>query len=196
MSGDVHVRFCESLRGRFPWATRLIILCKNPETANAAGEAAQRSLQEHGLKLNPDKTRITAMDDGFKYLGYLFVNDMALDISGSDKNTEKSPRPAPPNSWLAQLGKREVTCVKQEEVLNKLDKRLGRGTTISIGEREKNGTLLTLTGEHSVLSTLNKNLRIHRKDKLLYNLPWNSLQAVILFGNHQITTQAMRRHAA
>jgi hypothetical protein len=25
MSGDVHVRFCESLRGQFPWATRLNI---------------------------------------------------------------------------------------------------------------------------------------------------------------------------
>ena len=24
MSGDVHVRFCEHLRGRFPWVTRLI----------------------------------------------------------------------------------------------------------------------------------------------------------------------------
>jgi len=27
MSGDVHVRFCESLRGKFPRATRLLILC-------------------------------------------------------------------------------------------------------------------------------------------------------------------------
>ena len=174
------------------FADDFIILCKDPETANAAGAAAQRSLQEHGLTLNSDKTHITALDDGFKYLGYLFINDMALDISGTDKTVEASPSQAPPNSWLAQLSKREVTRVKQQEALSKFDERLGRGIAIPIGEREENRTLLTVTGEHSVVSTLNKNLRVHRKDKLLYNLPWNSLQTVILFGNHQITTQAMR----
>ncbi len=32
MSGDVHVRFCESLRGRFPWATRRAFWKKGHET--------------------------------------------------------------------------------------------------------------------------------------------------------------------
>lgn len=172
------------------FADDFIILCKDPERAQAAGEAARQSLQEHGLDLNPDKTRISAMESGFKYLGYLFVNDMALDISGTDKSAEEAPRQSPANSWLAQLGAREVTRIKQKEAATKIDQRQGR--KIAIGEREHNGTLLALTGDHSVVSTLNKNLRVHRKEKLLYNLPWNSLQAVILFGNHQITTQAMR----
>ncbi len=37
------------------FADDFIVLCKNPEQARAAGEAARLSLQEHGLRLHPDK---------------------------------------------------------------------------------------------------------------------------------------------
>ena len=53
------------------------------------------------------------------------------------------------------------------------------------------GQLLCVTGEHATLSTHADRLRVERDEETLYDLPWHSLQAVILFGSHTLTTPAM-----
>ncbi len=180
------------------FADDFIILCKDPEEAQRAEQAAQQSLKEHGLALHPDKTHITALDEGFKYLGYLFINDIALDISASNNNQSEEKKTQkqtpPPHSWLSNLAEQQPQRFTKQASLTQLIEKLAKKQPIQISQRENSGTLLTITGDHSVISTLNKQLQVHRKDKRLYRLPWKSLQAVILFGNHQITTQAM--HAA
>lgn len=174
------------------FADDFIVLCKNPEQAQLAGQAAQKSLQEHGLDLHPDKTRISAMDEGFKYLGYLFMNDMALDIGGKKSANLEQVSTAPPNSWLAKLGEQQPQKISKEQTLQDILKRLSCQQPLKIGERSNTGTLLNITGSHSVLSTLNKQLNVHRNDKRLFRIPWKSLQTIVLFGHHQITTQAMQ----
>jgi group II intron reverse transcriptase/maturase/CRISPR-associated endonuclease Cas1 len=176
------------------FADDFIILCKAPEQARAAGEAARASLEEHGLSLHPDKTRITPMKDGFKYLGYLFVNDMALDISGANTEPAREPLQPPPHSWLALLGEKQPQQLKQKQALEQLATRILKGKPFHIGEREANKTLLVISGEPSTISTLNRHVRAYRKDKRIADMPWRDLQAILLLGNHQITTQAM--HAA
>ncbi len=176
------------------FADDFIVLCKNPEQAEKAEQAAIKSLQEHGLSLHPEKSQITALDQGFKYLGYLFINDMALDVSASQQTTDSKKTTASPGSWLANMAEQQPEVLSEEQTLTQLIEKIAHKPAIEIADRESTGTLLAITGEHSVVSTLNKQLQVHRKDKNLYTLPWKSLQAVILFGNHQITTQAM--HAA
>ncbi|SEB14693.1 hypothetical protein SAMN05660964_03818, partial [Thiothrix caldifontis] len=51
MSGDVHVRFCESLRGWFPWATRLLLIVKGAKAQAEAIREECRQVLEDGLKL-------------------------------------------------------------------------------------------------------------------------------------------------
>lgn len=75
MSGDVHVRFCEHLRGRFPWVTRLVILCQSQEQAENALELARQWVNDKGLTLHPDKTHLgncRVAGQGFEFLGYRF----------------------------------------------------------------------------------------------------------------------------
>jgi RNA-directed DNA polymerase len=71
MSGDVHVRFCESLGVRFPGATHLVILSRG-----CAAEALSwtRTVMERiGLTLNEAKTSIRqARKEWFDFLGYTF----------------------------------------------------------------------------------------------------------------------------
>lgn len=62
---------------------------------------------------------------------------------------------------------------------------------IHIGQRERTGTFVTVTGDPAVLTTANGQLHVYRKDELLMQLPWNSIQTVLLLGNHQVTMQAM-----
>jgi len=74
MSGDVHVRFCESLRGRFPWATRRVLMAKRiPQNAL---DYLNNLLKRMKLKLNEDKSKIVnALDESFDFLGHTFRLD-------------------------------------------------------------------------------------------------------------------------
>jgi RNA-directed DNA polymerase len=72
MSGDVHVRFCESRGVRLPPATHLVVLCRTREQAERAQERASVILGELGLNLHPDKTRVVDLREGrqgFDFLG-------------------------------------------------------------------------------------------------------------------------------
>ncbi|BCG64414.1 MAG: CRISP-associated protein Cas1 [Methyloprofundus sp.] len=70
------------------FADDFIILCKDPQQAQAAEQAAQRSLAEHGFELHPDKSHITALDEGFKYLGYCLsvYSKLELLITATETN--------------------------------------------------------------------------------------------------------------
>lgn len=177
------------------FADDFVVLCKDPQSAKQAQQAAQKSLQEHGLDVHPDKERLAGMDDGFRYLGYLFVKDMALDISGQKQTKPASATPAyPEHSWMAELGQREAEHAQSAKRLAAIVDKLRQQQAIQCGERERGGALLTVSGCPAVLSTLNRQLNVYRDDKRLHQIPWSQLESVLLLGNHQITTQAM--HAA
>jgi RNA-directed DNA polymerase len=75
MSGDVHVRFREHLGGRFPGVTRLVVLCRTAEEASQALAEVRAWVEESGLTLHPDKTRMgdcREAGQGFDFLGYRF----------------------------------------------------------------------------------------------------------------------------
>ena len=70
MSREVQVRFCEQLRGRFPRLTRLIITGASPEILlNEIKPDVERFLEERGLLLSDEKTKVSHIVDGFNFLG-------------------------------------------------------------------------------------------------------------------------------
>lgn len=57
------------------YADDFVVLCANEEQAQAALTEIQRWVEEHGLKLHPDKTRVgdcRQEGQGFEFLGYRF----------------------------------------------------------------------------------------------------------------------------
>jgi hypothetical protein len=86
MSGDVHVRFCESLRGQFPWATRLLILSKTRWQNRKAVKRLNQCLNRLTLEKHPDKTFIGKIDKGFDFLGYHFSR---APLTVAEKTREK-----------------------------------------------------------------------------------------------------------
>ena len=70
MSGDAHVRFCEGLGVRFPGPTHRVVTCESAGEARAAVAAALRVLNELGVQLHPQKTRIVHVRRGSEFLGY------------------------------------------------------------------------------------------------------------------------------
>ncbi len=57
MSGDVHVRFCEHLRGWFPRVTRLVVCCQQEADAKRFQIDMEARLKQFGLALAPEKTQ-------------------------------------------------------------------------------------------------------------------------------------------
>ncbi|WP_198556485.1 hypothetical protein [Paraglaciecola sp. MB-3u-78] len=72
MSGDVHVRFCESLRGQFARATRLIVLAKTRWHLRKAVQIVNQHFNELKIEQAPDKTFIGKISRGWDFLGYHF----------------------------------------------------------------------------------------------------------------------------
>src|ERR1700733_11304500 len=71
LSREAPDRICESLRVRFPWATRLIITGESKELLeNKIKPAVEKFLQIRGLSLSQKKTRITHVEEGFDFLGF------------------------------------------------------------------------------------------------------------------------------
>lgn len=57
------------------YADDFVILCRSSEEAGRALEQVKRWVEENGLTLHPQKTRVAhVLEDGFEFLGYHFVN--------------------------------------------------------------------------------------------------------------------------
>jgi len=193
------------------FADDFVVLCKSKERAQLAQQAAETSLQEHGLTLNKDKTRITHMSDGFYYLGYLFVNDMVLE-SPKRLHPQTVDETISKHSWLSKVTEREPKAIEPPPIKitahKKTDKTLvaqpaqheppqleiaaeTAAEAQQYGERDQNGLLLCVTGESCIMRTQNDRLRVEREEQSLYDVPWRQLHAVLLLGRHNITTPAL-----
>ncbi len=60
------------------YADDYLILCKSERKAQEAIELTDELLGQLELELNPEKTRITTFNQGFRYLGAIFLTSMIL----------------------------------------------------------------------------------------------------------------------
>jgi group II intron reverse transcriptase/maturase/CRISPR-associated endonuclease Cas1 len=185
------------------FADDFVVLCKSREQAEQAHQAAEMSLQEHGLTLNKDKTHITRMADGFYYLGYLFVNDMMLE-SPKRLRPQALDETVSKHSWLSQVIARAPKAIEppkpsaRTETAGGLEPPLPAKESAAAdapikhyGERDQYGLLLCVTGESCIIRTENERLQVERGEQSLYDVPWRQLHAVLLLGRHNITTPAL-----
>jgi hypothetical protein len=121
MSGDVHVRFCESLRGQFPWATRLLILTKTRWQNRKAVKALNQILNKLKVEKHPDKTYIGKIENGFDFLGYLF-NGSQLTVAA--KTVEKHVLHY--RQLYEQLRMKKATSIEMASILGQYVKRWQR----------------------------------------------------------------------
>lgn len=70
------------------FADDFVILTASQAGADAAHAKVRRMLAEQGLALNAGKTRVTSFDQGFRFLGHLFVRSLVLPGQGGDAADE------------------------------------------------------------------------------------------------------------
>ncbi len=165
------------------FADDFVILCRSKSEAIEARSAVTKHLKEINLKLNPEKTHISEIDHGFRFLGYLFHEEAAIDISGTtqDGSNSYSADNAPPNlpNWLLTLSQKTIAPVTTDDKPQH-----------HLGNIEQSGTHIILAGDAQTLSTDNNNLIVKKDKTITYNIPWEQIHAITLIGLHHITIPA------
>ncbi len=184
------------------FADDFLILCRNKSSAEEALELTDDLLSALTLELNEEKTHLTSFDQGFRFLGVLFLRSIVMK---SKVNPElQPPQPArtttkqirhhldaidetPEPATVAPLA--ETECIASPQLPVQDDS----GTNGQEGTAASNPILRTLyISEYSArLSKDGETLCIHKDDALLQRVPLRRVDQIILFGNIQMTTPFM-----
>ena len=78
------------------FADDFIILCRSERKADKVLAETARLLEEYGLRLHPDKSRIVSFDEGFDFLGRLFVRSLVVRKEREDNQTPEENMLIPP----------------------------------------------------------------------------------------------------
>lgn len=163
------------------FADDFLVLCRTREEAEQVELIVRESLAEVGLSINEDKTHVRSFEQGFRFLGFLFINGLVLD-AGKEKPPQLTPQI--PAETIPQT---KVYLTKAQRQAGELDSR---------------GTMVFVTGQAAVVSSENGRLQVTRviEDKMPVeelSLAWKQVQAVVLVGGqHHITTPALREAMA
>lgn len=164
------------------YADDFVVLCKNQQQAQEAGIRVKQKLAELGLSLDSHKSGVVSFEQGFKYLGYLFVDSLVIETK-KQKDVTRTVSEAP-SGWLKQVFDKKPELLKKHGL--NISKEVGEA---SIPEQ---GSTLIISGEHAVLSNKAKQLQIIQNDQVVNAIPWSTLHSVLLIGSHHISTPAMR----
>lgn len=190
------------------YADDFLILCKNREQAEEALELTAEVLAALKLTLNQAKTRIIDFARGFRFLGVQFVHSLvlqcqypeatALDV---DKNLpQATPEPLPAdrsdlNTEAAAPG--SLALALQEAMVEQADQ---VSATLNVAEDEVEPSsdyqpqlqTLYVTGHGCVLGKESERLIVRREGKIIQEVPALKVDQIMIFGNSQLTTQAMQ----
>lgn len=175
------------------YADDFVVLCKDRDQAEVAGQAVRAALAELGLGLNEPKSRAVSFEQGFKFLGFLFMNDLVLDVGG-ERAEPVAAKQSTPSGWMARLARRTPRPVTeaQSEDGAAAPPAVPADAPLTAGERDDTGMLLIVSGPPALVATRNDRVVVTRDDHQLTDAPWRSLSALLLIGSQHITTPALR----
>jgi group II intron reverse transcriptase/maturase len=103
------------------YADDFVVLTRDAQSAERARAASQATLHRLGLELNPDKTQIVSLADGFSYLGYLFCRSLVVDPSLTPHPEPDSPiTPVVKSSWISRLQPDQIRALASNGQLSRL----------------------------------------------------------------------------
>lgn len=154
------------------FADDLVILCRNRGVAEAALELTATVLADTGLRLKLEKTRITDFSAGFRFLGYQFVESLAVPVSKENEPAFELPDElrlllTPPPEPSAEM-----------HALN------------STGEEP--GLLLVVNEQGCRLSLDGGRLELKRPDGHREHYPFPMLSAVLVMARAQLSTELIK----
>ena len=190
------------------FADDFLVLCKSKQRAEAALEFTTEVLESLRLEVNEDKTRIVDFNRGFRFLGVQFIRSLAFK---SKQPARISPRQSKADQTSAvevqtatddppgiiRIGFNELGLAPQDfpsepvppEPIEPLQDELEATQRADHDPRLRTLYLL----EHGlVLGKESERFVVRRKGDVVQEIPAIKVDQIMVFGNSQITTQAMQ----
>jgi CRISPR-associated protein Cas1 len=175
------------------YADDFLVLCTGESEAGEAAGIVSDWLTAHKLRAHPEKTRITQFKEGFAFLGVRFQDDEAL-VPWKNK--------ARPNGQVLRMAKPmpPVLLARYRHAIPKGSMRLALEASGAAGIRPAAGgpagrrtgvAFLYVTEQGAVLRKSGDRFLVEKDSHLLLDLPYHKLDAVMVIGNVQVTTQAL-----
>lgn len=190
------------------FADDFVVPCRTRADAERAAEVVSASLSEKGLALNQDQSRIARFSDGLKFLGYRFVNDLAVE-SIKVRCPKKDAEPPHSSSWLANIDELQQSKSVSEEgdasserpaekagemSLRPTEDDEATAPSDAVGEAEQSGTLIIVSAPGSLLFTREGRLWCQRSDEpAAYLAPWSEIGGLLLLGYQRFTQAVLHR---
>jgi CRISPR-associated protein Cas1 len=166
-----------------------VILAQTSEEARQSLLQTETLLAQSHLELNHGKTRIADFDHGFRFLGALFLGEGIWIPWGRERKAGRivfMARPLP----AAMRARFEMAPPKTSLEIALARVQLIQPPSQNTGRNEP-VAYLYLTEQGSILRKAGDRLLVEKEDELLLDIPYHKLEAILLFGNVQVTTQAM-----
>ncbi len=182
-----------------------LILCKGPSEAQDALRLATEALKPLSLDLKPEKTRVTDFDQGFKFLGVQFRGHEAMIpwkakdhpkghiVFVANRMTGKQLRP-----FLDQLPTANppptIAAATTATTAEPPPPSLPTPPQDTIRDRDPlppDMPYLYLTQPGAVLRKSGDRFLVDHDGGIILDIPYHRLEHILIFGNIQITSQAM-----
>ncbi|MEX2499532.1 MAG: CRISPR-associated endonuclease Cas1 [Wenzhouxiangellaceae bacterium] len=178
------------------FADDFVVPCKSREEAERAAEVVEQSLEKKGLTLNEHQSRVAPFSDGLKFLGYRFLDGLAIETK-RPRNPVAAHEDGPqPGSWLpgATHSKEERPSFSHSATNALLDEPGPDQAGASVGEAVASGTLIVVSEPGCVLNTRDGQLWRRRPEQPAESIaPWPELGALLLLGHQSITQPVLSR---
>ena len=186
------------------YADDFLILCRSRAEAEQALELTEEVLHALRLEINGQKTRIVDFEQGFRFLGVQFIRSLAFQAEYPDEplrlprrlpsatqeaRAEESPAAAVPPTTIAEAfaeaGIRPRDFPREREPDELPMARPGYRLDPLL-------RTLYLLRHGQVLGKASERLVIRQEGEILQEIPVIKVDQIMIFGNAQITTQAMQ----
>jgi CRISPR-associated protein Cas1 len=173
------------------YADDFLILCESAAQAAELLAKTRSLLKELGLETNEEKTRLTSFDEGFQFLGVYFTGNRAWIPWKRERRVGRPlfvARPMP--AWLLLRYRKPVRRTNVAEAL-----RRAQVNVVAAAPRQRGGegrvSYLYVTEQGAVVRKSSDRFLVEKDGQVVLDLPYHKLEAVLLFGNVQVTTQAL-----
>ena len=167
-----------------------MILSRTRDDAALALAQSNHLLEQAHLTLNQTKTSIVDFEHGFRFLGALFQGNMIWVPWKNERRQGRLLFAAPPMP-LALRTRYEFAPPR-----NTLELALEKAAATAVTQhpheiRSVPVAYLYVTEQGAVLRKAGDRFLVEKDDEVLLDLPYHKLETILLFGNVQVTTQAL-----
>ncbi|MCA2972186.1 MAG: CRISPR-associated endonuclease Cas1, partial [Acidobacteriaceae bacterium] len=177
------------------YADDFVLLCRSREEAEETLAAVEAWMGERRLSLKAEKTGIRNFFSGFTFLGVFFHGDAAFQPWKRDRREGRivsMARPMPPrllSRYAEAEGETEMELAFAAAGL----RRVAPGREFLTDRREESRPVayLYVTEQAATVRKSGDRFLVEKSGQVLADLPYHKLEAVLLFGGVQVTSQAL-----